>query len=59
MRKKDPRIKMYRCSSVGPQNNGRVKHCVFQQEFEVSDNFTYNCPICANPLVEADELDNQ
>jgi len=50
---------MYRCSSVGPQNNGRVKHCVFQQEFEVRDNFTYNCPICANPLVEADELDNQ
>ena len=59
MRKKDDPIKMYRCSSVGPQNNGRVKQCVFQQEFDGRDNFTYRCPICANPLVEVDELDNQ
>jgi len=50
---------MYRCSSTGPQNNGRVKKCNFQQEFDVIDEFEYNCPICANPLVEAEELDNQ
>jgi hypothetical protein len=52
-------MKMYKCSSAGPQNNGRVKKCAFQQEFEVIDKYTYNCPICANPLEEVDELDNQ
>jgi hypothetical protein len=56
---KDDRMKMYKCSSAGPQNNGRVKKCAFQQEFEVIDKYTYNCPICANPLEEVDELDNQ
>ena len=52
--------KLYVCTSKGPQNNGKVKKCIFSEmlpsDFE-SD--TYHCPICAAPLAEADELDNQ
>ena len=38
----------YKCTSIGPQNNGLLKSCSFEQTFE--GGFNYNCPLCASPL---------
>ena len=50
---------MYKCTAVGPQNNGKVKKCTFSEmlpsDFESG---TYHCPICASLLAEVEELDN-
>ena len=38
----------YKCSSSGPQNNGLLKKCNFEGQFEPF--YTYNCPLCASRL---------
>ncbi len=38
----------FRCSSVGPCNNGLVKECNF--ETDLDDRFFYHCPICGTKL---------
>ncbi len=49
---------MYKCVASGPQNNGKLKKCDFQQEFpEMKD--LYHCPQCGNRLTKADDIDSQ
>lgn len=48
MKKKILLTGKYRCTSSGPQNNGLLKKCSFEQEFE--HGLSYNCPICASRL---------
>jgi hypothetical protein len=53
-------MKMFRCASKGPQNNGKLKKCNFMQEFPAPESADlYNCPICASRLVEASQFDNR
>jgi hypothetical protein len=58
MSKKHQTEKMYKCTSVGPQNNGMLKRCTFMQMLPIAKNL-YNCPLCSSRLAEADELDSQ
>jgi len=38
----------WKCTSEGPQNNGRLKECNFKFAFE--NGFTPNCPTCGSSM---------
>jgi len=57
--KKSQDMKMYKCTAVGPQNNGKVQKCAFTEMLPSGyEADTYHCPICASLLAEVKELDN-
>ncbi len=39
---------LYRCTSVGPVNNGLKKQCCFEHVFDEGD---HHCPLCGNLLL--------
>ena len=47
-----PQEYLYRCSSVGPVNNGLKRRCSFEHVF-VEGN--HNCPLCGNTLTLVSE----